>query len=40
MYQKIGLHFFSSGYYYVNIVPGYKASESCENVLILESEQI
>ena len=37
--KEIYLHFFSSsGHYCVGIVPEFKVPESCENVLILESE--
>ena len=32
--KEIDLHFSSSGHYGVNIVPEFKVSESCENVLI------
>ena len=36
--KGIDLHFSSSGHYCVNIVPEFKVSQSCEKVLILESE--
>ena len=35
--KEIDLHFSSISHYCVNVVPEFKASESCENVLILES---
>ena len=36
--NKIHFYFSSSSHYCVNIVPEFKVSKSCENVLILESE--
>ena len=35
--KEIDLHFSSISHYCVNVVPEFKASETCENVLILES---